>query len=245
MEITINELLVVFLVGAVTFFIFRLCYVLIPILVRKQSLKDFLLKLAPFAEGISWLLFSVWSIRYTIESSETASVGIAILLFVVFICFVWFVLRDFIGGILLRMENAIALNERLHIKGVKGWVSKIGYLSLELVNDEGQTVRIPFRTVQGNIRLKDNPAKRIKAHQFELMLPKVEEIDTLIEQQKILLHAAPWSSVTKSPEIRFQAESSNYYHFNVVIYTLQVAYFQKIKNYLLKKNKGASLMETN
>ncbi len=245
MKITLNELLTILFLGIVVFIIFRLYYLIVPSLVRKLSIKDFFVKLGPFAECLSWLTFIIWSIQYAIESPEIASIGTSILLFVLFLGFIWFVLRDFMSGILLRMENAISLNERLQIKEVKGMVSKIGYLSLELVNDEGQTVRIPFSAVQANIRFKDNPAKRIKAHQFELLLPKVTDIDVLIEQQKILLHSAPWSSVTKSPEIKFINETPNGYHFKIVIYTLQVAYFQKIRNYILKKNKGATLVESN
>ncbi len=223
---------------------FRLYYMACRLFLQSERWYYTSKQVGPVMEGVGWFLFALWSVAYLFTNPTVAHIAILLLWGAAFLGVVWFVVRDFMAGVFLRIEGGFALNERVKVQGVKGIVTHVGYLGVELETDEGQTVRIPYTKIQNTVRFKDNPAKRIKAHQFELMLPKIAPVDALIERQRLLLHTTPWSSVTKSPQIKYLRESASAYHFNIVIYTLQVSYFQKVKAHLLLHNKGAQILET-
>lgn len=233
------------LIFALLILLFRLYRLLLPYLLRKESSLKAWQKTAPLLEGLAWALFVVWAVTQFVKDPLIASVGTAVFLLVLLIGFSWFVLRDFMAGTLLRLENAISVGEMLQIGQVKGRVVKTDYFSLELINHKGQAVRIPYRTVWSGIGFKDNPAKNIETHRFTLRLPKQakKSIDTITQHQRFLLHTSPWTSPAKPSEVAYLGETGQFYQFKIITYAIRATYFQKIENHLLAKNKGAVLTE--
>ena len=57
-------------------------------------------------------------------------------------------------------------------------------------------------------------------------------LETLLYGMEII--NAPWSSLKKQPQVKLLDDSEAKYHFELTIYSLDTAFFEKIKDYLAK-----------
>ncbi len=153
----------------------------------------------------------------------------------------WFVVRDFMAGVLLRLEETVAQDERIQVQQMKGRITKMGHFSLVFETDEGQIVRVPYRKVHAEIQVKDHPARKIKKHQFRVAVPKDTSLEVAEKRIRLLLYTAPWSSILKTPQVQLFSETETHYDLRIIAYTLQVAHFHKVQQYLQKHYKGAAL----
>jgi small-conductance mechanosensitive channel len=95
-------------------------------------------------EMILWFTFAFWAshkmfMHLPIYNLLTA--GMALLLIAIV---GWYLLRDFISGIILKAENGFESGQRIITSEGSGTIKKLGYRSIEIMNSDGESIKIPF-----------------------------------------------------------------------------------------------------
>ncbi|MEM1136891.1 MAG: mechanosensitive ion channel family protein [Bacteroidota bacterium] len=220
--------------GVILLLFFRMLEGIARKWVMKSSYRNGLNRLIPPIEGLTWFIFILVSINRLTAESIWSSLAVLLVGIVALIWISWFALKDMIAGIILKTEGAIAVNDRIQINNMTGQITKLGYRILELETDLGEVVNIPFSIVSAEMQIKSNPGERIKSHRFEIVLSdeNPQQITERLSTIKRIIFNAPWSSLKKSPQVKFLGEKEGEEMIEVIVYALKVEYFTLIKNYL-------------
>ncbi len=200
-----------------------------------KKLEKRLQQFLPLLEGVIWFGFLVLAIRLIFQNQTISVFTVIAVGLVILAWFSWFAIRDLVAGLLLKFQGAFNLESRVRVKDVEGRVKRMGYLSLELESYQGEIINIPYGSIFGDIRSKPNQEELIKSHRFEVKLPKKLPVSETVEQVRITLLNAPWSSVVKKPHIKVLNEDGDLYRFEIIVYSLHAQFFQKIKSYLVRE----------
>lgn len=198
----------------------------------RRTYKTKLDRLFPMVEGLLWMGYLLWCIKQLIPEGLGNSLGVLAVVLLVFGMLFWFIVRDFLSGIILKSEGSLKINDWVRVKGIEGKITRMGQRSMVVVTQSGETVNIPYSTLSGEISIKPNPSEKLRSHAFEITIPKELALEITIEEIKRIVLNAPWSAIIKVPEIKLLNESPSGYHFEINIYSVKQIYFQKIKDYL-------------
>ena len=221
-----------FLAGLLLFAGLWVLKLLIRRLPIKRSYKIKVDRFLPMLEGLMWLGFLIWGVQLLVKDSFWNSIGLLLVSLIVLLMISWFLARDFLAGIILKSEGSLNLNDWIKISEVKGKVISMGYRSMVLETEVGETVNMPYTKISNEISIKPNPSEKIKSHAFKLSLSKDGDYRKTESQIKSTILNAPWSSVKKKPQVKLLDETDTRFHIEVIIYSMRLTYFQKIKNYL-------------
>ena len=220
--------------GVLLFVFFRLLARFAKKADMRTSYRTWLRRFIPPTEGIVWFIFILIALNRLTAASIWSSLAIVLICLIALIWISWFALKDIIAGIIIKVEGAIAINDRIQLKEVTGQIKRMGYRIMEMETDTGETVNVPYSKVSGDLQVKSNPGEKMKSHRFELFSKENEHIAAteLIKVIRKVAYNAPWSSLKKAPQVKLIKEKEGHKYFEVIIYALKVEYFSLIKNYL-------------
>lgn len=223
------------LLGIGIFMLFRFLKKLINYWVpeRKNRTLKFE-RLLPVFEGIIWFSWVIWGVQGVFNNKLVYSLIILGLLVVIILSLSWFAIRDFIAGVILKLEGAFNIGERIKVKEMEGRVKELGYFGMKLENFQGEIISVPYSSVSGVTRVQSKSNDKVKNHSFQLDLPKKHAPAETIEKIRESILNTPWTSITKTPHVQLVSDSDNYYTFDIIVYSLHSRYFQKIETHLQK-----------
>lgn len=220
------------------FLLFRVGRFALSRFVQGVKLRSLLLKVLPIIETFAWIILAVWAIfNYVIEGDskkETGNVLFLILLIVLILLISWFVLRDFIAGIILRLEGAFDVHDFVRSAGVEGEVKKLGFRSIKLETNQGELVTIPYRGLMGEISSKSKREGSGVSVKLRLGISGVQDWDTVFSILEKTLLNSPWSMLNRQPRIEL-AEEGETFLVECTVYVLDHKHLLKLKNYLRKQ----------
>ncbi len=223
--------------GIILFVLFTIIRFGFPYLMRNKKKASQLLKYFRLVELFIWLFFFSWFLfRFAEVKSLFAFVIFGIQLGILYLIF-RFWLTDLIAGIIFKNSNQIDVGDSIQYEKHLGKIIKIGGRSIEIENEDGNSVFIPYRKLTSAIFSRTESSEQTSGYSFELETSFEEDIDKTIEQIKSSIIALPWSSIRKSPQISLKGQTDKSLIFNVTIFAIDRSYFGKIENQHIKKNK--------
>ncbi len=225
-EISRFTLLEMFFLGVVLFVVLRLVRRLIHRLVLPGSaglgaraLRRQLRRFWPLIETIIWTLFALNAIASIFQNHLYYTGALMIVLLVGTAGFSWFVLKDWFAGVILRIRDVYHPNQMIRIGDIRGTVRRLGDLTLEIEQEDGEIAEIPYSQANSQIHWKSSTERSaVTAHRFEVQIarngaPLAEARDTL--RAAILL--SPWLPSRKIPQIHLLEETPEHFRFEVKI----------------------------
>ena len=191
-------------------------------------------RLLPVLEGIIWFSWVIWGVQGVFNNKLVYSLIILGLLVVIIISLFWFAIRDFIAGVILKLEGAFNIGERIKVKEMEGRVKELGYFGMKLENFQGEIISMPYSAVSGVTRVQSKSNDKVKNHSFQFELSRKYAPVESIEKIRESILNTPWASVTKPPHIQLINNSQEHYTFDIIVYSLHPRYFQKIETHLQK-----------
>ncbi|WP_299459670.1 mechanosensitive ion channel family protein [uncultured Microscilla sp.] len=226
------------LLGVGIFLLFRFIKKLVNYWVPEQKNRQLKFeRLLPVVEGIVWFSWVIWGVQGVFNNKLVYTLIILGIMLVIIVALSWFAIRDFIAGVVLKLEGAFTIGERIKVQALEGRVKELGYFGVKLENFRGEIISIPYHTVSGVTRVQPKSSEAIKNHSFQLDLPKRYTPTESIDKLRELILNTPWASVTKRPYIKLSKENEVDYTFEIIIYSLHPRYFQKTETYLQKWSK--------
>jgi len=189
--------------GVIIYFIFRLMQFLSS---RKWAIKAkyFSSRIFYFIEIITWIAYFTEGINLFIHKNIIFSGISAIVLFVSIGWISWFILRDYLAGLFLKMDKGFKLDEIIEFDGFLGSVNSIGNRDIEIRIDGSNTVKIPYSQlfIKRLIRAgtSDNCAKTNFVFKLDSKINAVEAVDLI----KVFIYQLPWINTAHEQEVTIE-----------------------------------------
>ncbi|HIA07036.1 MAG TPA: mechanosensitive ion channel [Flavobacteriales bacterium] len=222
-------------VGGILWVFFKLVHRAIDLLLSGQAYHKRLVDILLIVRAASWITFIFWSISVIFIGQLMYARIFSGMLILLTVGISWSLIRDIISGFLIRMEGTYHNNSHVRIHDVEGTVRKLGFRSMEIETDRGETIRIPYKIVDDELTVKSYPVETIKSHTFDLSVPKSKEINEYREEIKFQLLNSHWSSLRKDPRVKVIDEVKDAYVLRITAYTLDKKYFQEVERFVKKE----------
>ncbi len=203
-----QTLLHILLVFVAALLIWRLAGWGLLFLVRKQPrYRAVLPRLWGLLEGTFWLCFGFWATRIVVATESIVAVVAAGVVVLVLLLLGINALRDISAGLLLVIERPYDLGDYVSIGGTEGVVQAFRTRSLELVNDAGRQVILPYRTISGAVEVIRGGHRL--AHRVRLNLPieAFSETQEALKRAMELVTTSPWAQLDGKPRLELVTDA--------------------------------------
>lgn len=234
--------LTILIAGLAVFALFRLLYFFNRVLPLSGGWKHYWGYLLPVVELASWLGFLVWCFRFVYDEQDYTPIIIVGVLALLLILPISFLLRDFLFGVILKLQRKMEVGLNLEIEGMAGKIVKAGYFSFDLKTRNGNIDTIPYNTIRSKVISKSGENIYLEKYKISFKLQPTDENDQqLIIKLKMLLTNSPWVAPSQSPFIGEPYEKDGQQHIDVFIYTISAEYIPNIKRYVVSNLEGVSI----
>ena len=196
---------------AITLFAFlRFTGSYLPILLDNKRLKSYVIRIFPALELFVWLGFILWSSSLIFSNFAAFPVIMTFVVVIIMATLAWYLLRDFISGIILRSENGFEPDQVIKTSFTQGTIKRIGYRSLEIITANGENVKIPYTMLMNTSVIK--PQDNSKWRENVITLEVATLLDSAIVKQmlKKRLMEMPW--IVSQESIKIELALSNSHH---------------------------------
>ncbi|WP_372752503.1 mechanosensitive ion channel domain-containing protein [Labilibaculum sp.] len=209
---------------------FRLIGLINRSLKYSATIKYHTTYLLTLTELLLWLVMLIWLVRHYYNSENTfglISVGIVITLAIVPS---FYLLRDFLSGVYLKIQNKLSEGSIIEINGLKGKIEKIGNFSLNLIDKNGDIKSIPYHKISATIISKQSNNPNLNKVNLKFVFPSSVRANYIIPKLKVEIINSAWVAVSQPVIIENIEHLNDEYSIEVVIYTLQPHFAEDIKN---------------
>lgn len=165
-------------------------------LTKNKGVFIYLVRVLPVLEFVVWTAYFLWTVKQVTKTMSAYPIILAVLCSSVIVTAVWYFFRDFISGIILRVENGLIKGSRIKLsyKGVdiEGVVEKAGYRSLEVLNTKGEHIRIPYSEITGIPIIIPSDKAGSAEYQFNFEFSSTLEPSVISSTVKRRLMEMPW-----------------------------------------------------
>lgn len=212
------NLLVFLLAGLIIFGVFRLASRAGRMLIRYRPVRRYFLAFIPFAELLIWVGYAFWGISLLFGGLVYYDLVLGVAVVLLLLALAWFVFRDFFSGVLLKAEKSVEPGRYIRAPYAEGYVKSMGARSLELLNDKGELVRVPYSRFDRDLFVMPPESDESLPHHLEFPLSSgqdPEQFKLLAEKE---LMAMPWITGS-APSVEIIEGEDGSYRLHLTFYT--------------------------
>lgn len=224
--------ILIFAVGILL--LFRALSYLNKILPLSKKIKHHTGYLRPVIELVSWLGFTIWCLHYLYEEEAFSILIILGVIILLLITPAWFLLRDFLHGMFLKIQRKIEIDTKIEIGGLNGVIVKTDYFTFDIKTKNGNIDTIPYNKIRSEIITKNAANIHLEKQIVSFSIPLKEDINVVIPQLKTALINAPWVAASQEPLIHNVRAESDKSIIEVIVYMLKKEHKEKIVDWVQK-----------
>ncbi len=183
----------------------------------------------PVIEFISWLVYLFWVNEYLFKSKSYYQYLVISLVIIILIFLSWFVAKDFIAGIVFKVQNDLQTNSNIKIGDIEGRIKSHHLTHLKIVTTSGQVIKFPYSRFNQEIVSEISDSTTVDEFKFQLQTRKTESKQKSEENIRFLVINSPWSNINKSPVIKFLSENETSFTFEVLVHALNNRHMRQIE----------------
>ncbi len=187
-----------------------------------------LLQLIVWIFYFSWFFFLYAEIR-----SWFVVINATVLLALLYLLYRYW-LSEVIAGVLFRNQYPVHEGDIIHFENIKGKVINAGNRFIEIENQEGFTLFLPYSKLQSGIIMKSESKVLSSSYTFELKIESQEEFHELASHMKAYLLTLPWISQKKDPMIMLKEGKGRKKLVSVSVFAIDRSFVGKIEQHMRK-----------
>lgn len=192
--------------GFALYAFFKFFAVYLSSFAKGRRLPLYFTRILPLFEIAIWIAYSLWAVKKVFGDISAYPVIFTVLCSSLIVTLVWYFFRDFVSGIILRIENGFARgsNVKLTYKGmeIEGIVEKAGYRSLEVTNSSGEHIKIPYSGITGIPIISPSGKATSTENHFAFEFSSLREPSAISSIVRRRLMEMPW--IVPREEIRIE-----------------------------------------
>ncbi len=212
------NLLIFVFTGFLLFFLFRLLARISKIIVQRKVIRKGVFALLPLLELVLWVAYAFWGVTIFFERQLYFDLIIGVMVVVLLLAIAWFVFRDFMAGVLLKAEKSLEPGQTIKTSFASGVIKRMGSRFMELQNEEGELVRIPYGRLSNELFILPPDDEDNLPHHLEIPLPAGASPEQSRDKVRKLFLSMPWI-VGPTPEIKLSRSAGGDYLLRMVFYT--------------------------
>ena len=172
----------------------------------------------PVVEATVGLQYVLWALGSVLERGVYYNAALFMVFAIVALLLAWFAARDWMAGIVLKVEDGLAVGQRVRCADVEGTIRAVGHLSLEVDVSQGEAVKIPYSRMSGQIRAQGRGEASQEPHCFQVAVEGQVEVAAAMQRLREAILNSPWSPVDREPQIRVREEGQTHAVFEAVVH---------------------------
>jgi small-conductance mechanosensitive channel len=195
------NLLYIVILGFALFFAMQLINRLARLIPGESRWRNLLLRSLPLAEFVVWLTYAFWAATIVFSGLPYRGVVESVMALVLVVALGWYVLRDFLNGILLKSENEFRKGQSIKTSFVSGKITGIGYRTMQIENDKGEKVRVPYSRLGETIITRPPQKGQSHSHLLKFSLAANKNPVALPPEISRELLNMPWIITEDEPSV--------------------------------------------
>jgi hypothetical protein len=218
-----------FVLGVLLFLLLKVLRKVLSLILFPTTYRAMIVRLFPAAGICAWLAFAYWAVRAIILNKSYAALAWTGILLIAFIWFSWFALRDYFAGVILKIHDNYEEGQRFKVGTVEGTIKKRRLLDIEIEQENGDSVYIPYSRISGEVHWKNAAYEGPHYHKFVLRIRKKMSVDSIIERLRLCIFSSPWAATNKEPQIKLLNQTEDSVDCEVCVYALNNDYFHVLE----------------
>ncbi len=203
------NVLVFIITGFALFLLFRLLVWLSGRVVRSAVMRTGSKALLPVIELTAWIGYVFWGVHILFGGHLYYDIVITVMIVLLVFAVAWFVFRDFLAGVLLKAEKSLTPGQTIRTPLGGGRIKRLGSRAVELINEQGETVRIPYSRLSNELLILPPGDEESRPHHLRILLPATLSPDAAQEVITRKLLAMPWI-IGPGPEVTTERTTEGY-----------------------------------
>ena len=231
----ILDIFLIAVIAVVLFVLIRISYIFLNYILAGSKIRRKFLRIFYFLQFSIWFAFIVLALNSTTLKPLVynpvflAASGIMVILFIITVG------KDIFAGIVLRIDESLALNNSIKSVIASGRIIKLGLRSVTLEPVNGEAIRIPYgQLTSSSITISKSDAT---FREFETDL-NISPKNSPEETKQVIINTvlnSIYSSTTQSPTVTFLGEVNGNYNFKLTVAVMNEDYFNRLLFSLKKK----------
>jgi len=211
---------------------FRVLSYLRKILPFSKKVKHYSGYILPVIELVSWLGFLIWCLHLIYAAEAYPTLIVLGVLIVLLLAPTWFLVRDFLHGLILKIQRKIETDSKIQIGKLNGTIVKTDYFTFDIETDEGNIKTIPYNKIRDEIISKNAANNNLEKQSLSFQIESKQDINQILAGLKTTLINAPWVAGTEVPTIKLISSERDNHLIEAVVYMLKKEYTGKIEAYV-------------
>jgi len=220
----------ILIVALIIFMAFRLVFFVKNRVDMSVKIKRHLAYMLPTIELFIWFGFLIWTARLFYLTQNYFTLIAAGFVLLVLSIPLYVLLKDFIAGNVLKMQNRVNEGVFIEIDDLKGRIKRAGFLRLDIEDNRGNINSIPYHSIRSKIISRSGSNPNLTKVLLRFTFPETTKINYISPILKQQILNTPWTSVSQVPIIEKAKIENGQLIIEVGAYTLDKSYGENIKN---------------
>jgi len=220
------------IVGIIILLLFRALSYINKIMHFSKKTKHHSGYILPIVELIAWIGFAIWCLRLIYEFEAFTTLIILGIIIVLLMAPAWFLVRDFLYGMLLKIQRKIEIDAKIEIGDLKGVIVKTDYFTFDVKTKNGDIDTIPYNKIRSEIITKNAANIHLEKQLISFKIPSKTDINRIIIELKTTIINAPWVAGSQEPIINVISSETGNYVIEAIVYVLKKEHAEKIVEYV-------------
>lgn len=201
----------------------------------KRKVRVYGSNLLPVAELLSWMAWLIWSVSKLYAAYKVSALLTIGVILIILVIPMWFLLRDFLYGIVLKLQGRVDKGTSIESGNLRGMVLKAGHLNFTMRTREGNIADIPYSRVMLKVIQRQGTNINLQLRSLILDIPGFSEEEELTESLSKILVNAPWVAASTLPVVRSVIKHEDFMRAEIGVQVLAKSHLNKIKDYVLNE----------
>lgn len=192
-------------------------------------------QLSHILEPTIWAVVGFGLTKYLFQGETFYNLIITISVVIISVLIGWFFIKDFIAGIIFKIQNTYTKGDYLQIGDLSGQLESMLLTHISVLTKDGRILKVPYSKVSNEIILERTKKKTYEDFTFTLSTNKKENIKNTENAIHNLLLASPWLVNNSQLSVTFVEEIENNYKFEIQVQVRNSNHLENLKEGLSKR----------
>lgn len=221
-----------FLVALLIFIFFRGATMFFRLAPLRRYVRLYGSNLLPVAELLSWMAWLIWSVSKLYNEYKVSALLTIGVITIVLVIPMWYLLRDFLYGIVLKLQGRVDKGTSIESGKLKGVILKSGYLNFTMKTRDGRIADIPYSKVMLKVIQRQDTNVNLQLRPLTMEIPVELGEAEFREKLFAALSNAPWVAASTLPVIKSVEKHENFIRAEVGVHVLAKSHLCMIKDYV-------------
>jgi len=214
------KIIIVVIIGILVFVFLKALNTLHVYVNRKYKKWTRKLNLIPAVEFISWLIYIFWAIDFLFKNKLYYQYLVISIVIIVVVFLAWFVVKDFIAGIVFKVQNDLQTKSNIQLGAICGVIKAQHLTHIQIETSAGQILKVPYSRLNHEIISEISDTTSNEDFKFQIQIKKTKNKKETEDLLNFHIINSPWSNFNIKPVTKLLSEDENLYTFDVTASTL-------------------------